>query len=205
MQNKDNDIQMKAQHSLYNIDPDKTGPDTADREPAGRKFAGWGVVLVAVAVILSLIGIAALLYLSSPLAPHKLFSAYFEPYPNILTSIGSDAPDLLHQGLLMYEMKDYDSAVVLLNEALPLSDQPSALALYLGNAYLALDKPEVALPYLEAAYGKGDEFAAPARWYTAMALLRQGKIAETVDLLNVLTQQQGYYAEQAGELLDKLP
>jgi len=78
---------------------------------------------------------------------------------------------------------------------------------YIGQAYLALDQPVLALQRLEPVANTPQQtFEAPAQWYVALAYVKQKNWAKARSQFEMLAQQEnGPYAAQAKAALQLLP
>lgn len=156
--------------------------------------------LAAMILILIAIGIH---FFSKPLSPEKLFSEVFEPYPNLVSSKGADDTGMAN-AMLFYDLRDYDTAAVLLGDVLKYESSNVTAMLYLGVSCLAKGNAGDAIFWLEKASSLESSFIHPVMWYLALAYLREERLNDSRELLEKLTRAEGFYREKAQELLAKM-
>ncbi|MCF8301666.1 MAG: CDC27 family protein [Bacteroidales bacterium] len=168
-----------------------------------RSGKGW-INLTAAAIFLAIIIIAAYYIFTNP-NPQKIFSEHFNPYPNIITT-KSDQHDELTQAMLYYDVHDYDSAAVMLEEVL-VDDRTNVKAMfYLGNCYLAMSQSQKALHWFKTILeSESTELFLPSKWYLALAYIKQDKIDKAKPLLKDLGESKGSYREKAKRILERIP
>lgn len=104
-----------------------------------------------------------------------------------------------------YAFKKYDEAIPLLKKEWEQgAPRDSVLLLYLGCAYLATDHPDDAIATLQTLAGHA-ELGEKARWYTALAEVQAGRVAEARELLSPLAENPASALQaEAQHLLDAL-
>lgn len=163
----------------------------------------WKVCLLAVLVIGLLGG-----YLLRDRHDERLFSRYYEPYPNVISYIerGETPPDELKaDALALYENGHYAEALERF-ESLPsaLQNQPDIL-FYAGISCIETDQLDKAESYLgEAARQPDRGFTAQAQWYLALIHLKKSERKQARKQLKMLTQVAEVYKDKASQLLSEL-
>ena len=140
----------------------------------------------------SLIAAALLLLLSvsflikyfdqPPMTGGELFTAYFEPYTNVISVRGADSEKRLESAMALYDKGNYPLAINQL-EQLDTAERPM-VAFYLGISHLAADNHVLAKPYFEKfAFSKNNPLGPAASWYLALAHLKTGDYEKAKVLL----------------------
>lgn len=156
----------------------------------------------AAAILLVLVAVASF-FLSQPPSTGDLFQKHFEPYPNIL-AMKSDLKNDLSKALLYYELKDWDSAILLFQNVL-INDQTNSSAMfYLGNTYLAKGNSDQAIYWLGKASANDSKFNDQVNWYLALAYLAEGDRSNARNYLNNLTDSKSFYQKRAKKLLKQI-
>lgn len=137
--------------------------------------------------------------------PTDLYMAYFEPYPNVVLPVTRDEVRLDERALAYsyYEQADYAKAYELfgsLSEDVH-RDDPEIL-FYKGISALQLDLNGEAIRLLNTYQSDGTaKLERQAKWYEALAHLKQGDKKEARKLLQYLAGHQGYKQQEATSLL----
>jgi tetratricopeptide (TPR) repeat protein len=159
------------------------------------KYAAAAILLVLVAV--------GSFFLFQPPPNGDLFQKYFEPYPNIL-AMKSDVNDDLSKALLYYELKDWDSAILLFQNVLKNDQTNSGAMFYLGNAYLAIGNNGRAIFWLSEASANDTNLSDQINWYLALAYLAKNDRPIARKYLNNLTDADNFYRPKAKKLLKQI-
>lgn len=137
--------------------------------------------------------------------PTDLYMAYFEPYPNLVLPVTRDEVQLDERAVAYsyYEQADYTKAYELfgsLSEDV-LDDDPEIL-FYKGISALQLDLNGEAIRLLNTYQNDGTaKLGRQAKWYEALAHLKQGDKKEARKLLQYLAGHKGYKQHEATSLL----
>lgn len=171
------------------------------KTPKQNNYAPW---LVA-ASILVIIGIGWMTFFNNPTNTDQLYMAYFEPYENVVGPItrGQSVQAMKTEGFVAYEKGEYEDAAQLFQE-LYANTGESYYLLYEANALMASDQMKKAVPLLEKHLAINDAFAGKSRWYLALAYLTTDETYQAKILLQKIVKYDGYKAEEAMEILDKL-
>lgn len=133
----------------------------------------------------------------------ELYASYFELYPTDNSVRTEDAPQsgALELGLKAYEVKEFEKASDILKSLIV---EDTRALFYYNLSQMALDKTEEAAILLQA-IDDSSIYSDPADWYSALALLKQGKLAMAITLLKQLQETaSGKYQKLASELLEEL-
>jgi tetratricopeptide (TPR) repeat protein len=162
-------------------------------------------------VPLWLTGIAASLvlgvgvYLLSADKHDKLFDAYYQPYMAGATERGGTATEGKAQALQAYEEGDYERAAALLGACLRATPPDAECLFYAGLAALGRRRlPEAERYLLQVVSLPPNDYAGRARWYLALAYLKDDQPQKAEPLLRELRGRGGFYGKKAGELLAEL-
>lgn len=162
---------------------------------------------LAAASIALLVGLGSwFLFFNSPdLNTAELYAANFTPYANVIQPIerGTQLEDLKTQAFIAYENEEYLKALELFKE-LHTKQNDSYIDFYSAMVLMQLNKQEEAIPLLEGYIEKEGELKDRASWYLALAYLKLDDIASSKKQLNILVRKNGFKAENAEKLLDKL-
>jgi tetratricopeptide (TPR) repeat protein len=165
----------------------------------GLKLA-YGVAMV------FFVGIVSVLYLGRETANEKLFAEYYEPYPNLASSVrGELAEGKLQHALQQYDAGDFKAALKFLQEILAAEPENTMAQFYAGVCYLKLKDAERAITSLQQVIAQQDQrLMEPAEWYLALAYLRKNDVAPARMTLNGIIAKEHAYREQARQLLERL-
>lgn len=142
-----------------------------------------------------------------PKTPEKLYSNYFQSYPDFLIGDSSimDQRNPLYTCRTAYESGQFPLAITELKKVLAANPHNHALRTYLGLAYLENNQSYSAVVYLQAAWNAKDkEYGNIAGWYLALAWLKMGEIERCVSILQDLRESdQKEFADKANDLLNE--
>jgi tetratricopeptide (TPR) repeat protein len=167
----------------------------------------YGLKLAYGVATVFLVGVVSVLYWGRETANEKLFAEYYQPYPNIASSVrGELIDDKLQDALQQYDADDFKAALALLQEILVAEPENIVANFYAGVCYLKLEKPSLAIAGLQKVIAANDErLAEPAEWYLALAYLQQNDAEKTRASLNGIIAKKHIYKDQATTLLERLP
>jgi tetratricopeptide (TPR) repeat protein len=159
----------------------------------------------AAALLITIATVGSILYFTfHPDTSHEqIFSEYFIPYPNMIT-IKSVNEYNMQAAMYYYDIKSYDSAILLFDKILLEEPGMKSIMFYKANSLLAAGMTEKAIPILEAITQDSSEYQSPATWYLALALLKSGETNKAKKLFLDLTGQETYYCNRAKIILDQL-
>ncbi len=172
-----------------------------------RRCPGVAATLLATAAVLVLIALAALLSRepdpdSELVALGRVRAADLPPYVPVRLRGEIEATEAHARGLDAYRRGDFDAAAAIL-EPITGADASPILHLYTGASLLASERPEAAMPHLEAA-GVQPMLADTALWLIARAHLQQGDAESALEALRRLSVGDGPWAERALELRSRV-
>lgn len=144
------------------------------------------------------------LFIRNEYRDDQLFEDSFTAYPNQFSVMGSGQKNLFTEGLRHYDNREYDKAVESFSKVENESEYAIPAQLYLGISYMALNQPEPSINALENLIEKGTSYSDAARWYLALAYLKNGDEDKTRSLLADIVKSKGFQAQQAERLLQKL-
>lgn len=157
-----------------------------------------------VAAAIGLIAVAA--FLMTRLLPSEdyqaLYLTYYEPYPNIVSPLDRSSSTSNNDVYRFYERGQYQQTIDHFQQTNVLKLTDTAY-FYLGQAYMGLDRPELALEEFEE-IPVSSVFFEPSQWYVALAYLQKNKRTQLEQQLRAIIDQGGSYKSRAQELLDKL-
>jgi len=134
-----------------------------------------------------------------------LYAKNFEPYKNVVTPIirGENKDSEEITAFMSYEGKAYEAAANQFGELYKKTKKPYFL-LYQGNALLAQNKTQEAIPILKQHIESKDELLERGKWYLALAYLKENRKKEAVALLEAIIQLGKFKKGAATQLLTKL-
>ena len=155
--------------------------------------------ILAAAVIILLVCFN--LFFQKP-ASEKLFAQFYEPSVLSITRNG-DADNQLAQAEKLYNNKNYNAAIPLLQSILKTQTQNSQIQLALGNAYVNDDKPESAIQQFQSILDRNDAlYADQAKWFLALTYLKTNQLEKSKGLLEELANDTGAdFHEEAEDLV----
>ncbi len=164
-------------------------------------FPKW---LAYAASILIIVGITYWIYILNP-SNDKLYSQYFETYPNVVEPIirNNDGETTIRlQAFEAYENGAYEKSAELFNGIVESSgDEPARF--YLALSLMNLEDLSEASEILSQTTWS-PKFSDKALWYLALCQLKLGNIPESKSTLRIIAESGGYQSKEAAELLNKL-
>jgi hypothetical protein len=159
--------------------------------------------LVAASVLILVVAGTLLYFQESSADP--LFAQHFEPYANVIQPVGRSSTDndIKAKAFLAYENEAYKQAETYFTSLLNTTSD-SYVLFYLANTKLALDKANEAIPLLNSYMSVGDNLSSQAQWYLALAHIQADQKAQARQVLEKIVAFEGYRAEDALILLEKL-
>lgn len=164
----------------------------------------WKQWLAAAAILLLLVTAYFVLRPGSP-SPDLIYASHFEPYEPDWTSRG-DAPALsLQQVKQLYENKQYENLLLLLDEStLQKGPDNVKITMLKGIAQLETNQYQAARQSFENVT-KNAILRPTAQWYIALSYLKENKVSRAKELLAPFAKNanSGYHRE-ALEILEEL-
>ena len=134
----------------------------------------------------------------------KLFEDSFKAYPNQFSVMGSAEKNLFTEGLQHYDKQEYEEAVASFGKIDSDNEYAVPSQLYLGISLLALNQSAEAINTLEKLIKKETAYSDAARWYLALAYLKNGDEENASLLLEDIVKVKGFQSQQAETLLEKI-
>jgi tetratricopeptide (TPR) repeat protein len=140
---------------------------------AQRRTIWWPWTIVAsLALVLSL---WVLLMRESP--NERLFTAYYEPDPGLVTAMGNSVQYEFERAMVDYKMGQYQSAIDRWEKLLKEKYSNDTLNYFLGSSYLALQQTDKAAFYFQSTLiFQGSIFSNDAWWYLGLTWLKKGEL-----------------------------
>ena len=139
----------------------------------------------------------------APSANEKLFTEYYETYPNVLQSSvrGVSDESQLALALQSYEEKEYTTAIKKLEA---IEGKNFGVFFYLGSSYLALKDTDSAILNFEKSLQSDNKLNTQAEWYLALCYLIDDNMNMCVPVLKSIASKDNPYSTRANEILTKL-
>jgi len=152
------------------------------------------------------VGFVSVLYLGKDQPNEKLFAEYYQPYPNIASSVRGELTEgKLQDALQQYDAGNFKAALKLLQEILVTEPDNAAANFYAGVSCLKIEESARAVINLQKVIALNDpKFSEPAEWYLALAFLQQNDLTKTRAPLETIIATDHLYKEQAVKLLERL-
>lgn len=152
----------------------------------------WPYYLGVAASVLLLITFGYL-FTNRGLSNETLFTTYFEPYPNLI-STRNDAKTPFGKGMGNYSNHKYESAIQAFEEVSEDEQTSQDLVFYKGISYLALSLPNKAILSFEQVEHT-TQYEEQLTWYLAMAYLKLDDVENTQKQLLKIQENSFKYAE----------
>ncbi|MGC3945644.1 MAG: tetratricopeptide repeat protein [Chryseolinea sp.] len=159
--------------------------------------------LLAAAVIALII--VARFALTSTVTTEDLYEDHFRPYPNVFQPAvrGQSQADERSEAFKAYDKSDYAKAATLFSSILERGNDPESLLL-LGNCNLVLGNTDAAISNFTELSKTSKELSMQARWFLALAYLRNGDKTDATPLLKEIAATDASYAAKAKDILKEL-
>lgn len=179
--------------------------DTAAEKPTAVRSIRRFIPALVAAMVIILVTIGYFIVTSPGPRPAQLYTAYFEPYENVVHPIERGAPvqDLASRAFLAYENGDYEEAISLFEQLAGESPDPY-IVFYSGIVLLQLDRDEEAIAHFLTYLDSSGSLKDRAEWYLALGYLKEGNIPRARELLSGIAGRAAYKAEESREILESL-
>lgn len=136
----------------------------------------------------------------------KLFSNFYKPYStDISTRSAAKMKDNIQLSYYLYQEGDYESSYEMLKNYTIKNFDDQTARFYLGLNALQLQYYKLAIDeFTMVEQDTVSPFALHARWYLAMAYLKEGNIKSARHFLQKLTDEDNMYSYRARKILKKL-
>ena len=136
----------------------------------------------------------------------RIFAEHFTPYQALVngpTRSGPISEAFQERAFSAYSNENYLQAITLFEEIDVQEDDP-LIWFYLGNSYLAIDKPEDAIDYFLQALSQDTALTPQTRWYLGLSYLAKDDIEEAKKVFEALANDGNSYGERAKSILNQL-
>ncbi len=194
-------IKKQSQRELKSYLQSLEGRESTTDEKKTVPLNYWKFAIAA-SVILLMIA-AFWVYLFRP-APQDLFAQYYQPYPNVETTVerNEQDTDAYTQAFQWYEDGQYDKAATAFEHLLSSDNQTEAVYFYAGLTALERNLPKAALTHFENIITNPEnKYYQQALWYAALAAIKQKDINRAKAYLQTLSDKGGFYENKAEQLL----
>lgn len=163
-----------------------------------KKSFVWKPLAVA-ASLLFLLAITLWIFLGNTTENEKLYRAYYQPDPGMVTAMGLQSNYEFDRGMVDYKTGDYPAAIARWEKLLSEKPDNDTLNYFLGSAFLAIGDTEHGKSYLEkATQFESGVFQKEAYWYLGLTLVKSGNTEEAIKYL------QNSGRKEAAEIIGKL-
>jgi len=151
-------------------------------QPSAKTFAlkKW---LVAASVLV-IVALGSWLFLNRDTKEEKLFAAYFQPEPGLISAMGTNDNYLFDRAMVDYKVGDYDAALKIWESLLASKPENDTLNYFIGSACLIEEKEEIAIVHFKKVIANENSFFRnDALWYTGLALLKSNRKTEALSFI----------------------
>ena len=165
------------------------------------KLIPWKSFSIA-ASLLFIAGFFAWLLLFKSEPNERLFIAYYQADPGLVTAMSSEVNYEFDRGMVDYKSGNYEDAITRWEKLLQEKTANDTLQYFLGVSNLAIKKPDSAISHLEkVSADETSNFQKDAFWYLGLAYLLKGKEDQAVEVLRKIENPQAI--ELVKELVEK--
>jgi len=135
-----------------------------------------------------------------------LYQQYFEPYPNTIPLVrGNQSANQLQYAMAAYEIGDYKKSLSYLKPIYKAHPDSSIVRFYTGMCYLGKNNSHDALKVLgPLTENQADVYYTKALWYTALALMKEGHIGKSGQILSQLSEKNHEFTEKSVKLIHEM-
>ncbi|MBX2845960.1 MAG: hypothetical protein KTR13_07060 [Saprospiraceae bacterium] len=160
-----------------------------------------GLLVAASVAILGLLAVQ--FFLPKSLSSDSAFQTYYKPYPDITTQRGSVDSTLARTAMERYSKADYVGSIQAFEEVASLNKLSPLDSFYYGQALLANQQTNEALPFFDTT--TKHLLREEATWYFMLTLLKTGQKEEAISLAQQIADDPSLERQQeAAALLKKL-
>jgi tetratricopeptide (TPR) repeat protein len=155
-----------------------------------RKLYSWKTLAIAASLVI-LAGVGLLWMMKSAPDNEKLYAAYFEPDPGLITTMSVTGEYEFNRAMVDYKYGNYKAALERWLKMEAAGNVNDTLSYFTGAAFMASGEPGKAIPYLEkVCLEKESAFGPDACWYLGLSLLKEGRKQEAIAALQQSTHPQ---------------
>ncbi|MBX2814646.1 MAG: hypothetical protein KTR24_01555 [Saprospiraceae bacterium] len=160
----------------------------ARQDRSGKYASRWAMAAIA----LVLIGVSLFILPDAGPDGRSLYAAYFEPYPNLVTSRSEEHSEKLIAGMMAYDNLDYAQACTTLADYLVEKPEDRLAMLYLAIGLIREGKHEEAQGWLDKSK-TNTLYQEQAEWYTLLNLLASEQLEEAQSYASTLLKKEDHY------------
>jgi tetratricopeptide (TPR) repeat protein len=139
--------------------------------------------LIAASVIV-IASFVSLYFLTGNTKGKQLFVDFYRPDPGLLSAMSTTENYLFDRAMVDYKTGDYLEAIEIWKDLLTSKPNNDTLNYFLGSAYLAKEKNEIAIIHFQKVLANENSyFQKDAFWYTGLALLKGKKITQAIPFI----------------------
>lgn len=140
--------------------------------------------LAAAAAILIVAGALVWMLFFNTSSEDRLYSKFYQPDEGLPTLMGVSDNYAFEAAMVDYKIGKYQKAINEWEQLLTTNAANDTLNYFIGSAYLALDNSEKAIVYFDKTLSVSQTaFLQEVQWYKVLALIKNGKKAEAIELL----------------------
>lgn len=163
--------------------------------------------LSAAAVVLVAVSIITFNPFKRTYTNQELFNQYYEPYQASM-SFRSTQPQidrLLKDAYKNYREQHYESAIPLFEAAIEKDNTDMASVFYAGMSYMETEQYASANnKFTKVVEARPNLYMEQAEWYLALCYLITDNHQKALNQLTAIANSHSYYAQKAGEILNKM-
>jgi len=172
-----------------------------DRSDATRLHY-WKYSLVA-ALFLVLLVAGYFLLAGKPTAT-EIYADYYKAYYLVEGDFKRGESHNEVEAFEKYQLKDFQQAIGLFNQALEDKPDDPVLLFYLGIAHLEEGETSLAVASFNKVVASEHGLKEPAKWYLGLAYLKMEEPRDARQILQEIIEEGGSYKDKAKEILQKL-
>uniref|UniRef100_UPI003592F06D tetratricopeptide repeat protein n=1 Tax=Aquiflexum sp. TaxID=1872584 RepID=UPI003592F06D len=148
------------------------------------KIFPWKSFSIAASFLL-ITGFFSWLLLFRPDPNERLFMAYYQADPGLVTAMSSESNYEFDRAMVDYKSANYQEAIARWEKLIQDKPGNDTLQYFLGTSHLALKNTDPAIFYFDAVVVKEESaFYEDARWYLALTYILAGKEGEAKEVLD---------------------
>jgi len=139
-------------------------------------------------------------------SPENLYKEFYKPLNAYATTTRNSAntTDPFSTAVEKYKQGQYQLAGTMFSNLIYEDPNNIAFRFFSGITYIELGNYEQSILLLNEVISKNREYKKEAQWYLGLTYLKIGEIGKATSYLNELSQSEGYYQNQALNLLNRL-
>jgi hypothetical protein len=201
---KENDI-MQLRSSLQGIAGDIAAEKQEERSFTARISSKKILTSSVAASLILMLGITGLLSRQS--SPGEIYQKFYSTYQTsgISRSAGTETNQTLALGLQKFNSKEYEEALILLQQVVSCDQNNAAGHFYAGAALQETGKYDKAINQYESVIVNSDNlFTEQAQWYIGLCYLQTNENKKAYKQFKKIAETQGFYQQKAKAILRKM-